>query len=153
MITHVERASDASVPPAATAVRLVAYAAVAWCLGFAAVNAWFLVTGPGSGHALEEHGAGLAAMNVLVLVLKLLGAGLAVASVARTALVPPRLLATGLWGASASLALYAVGSLAITVANVSGLLAPSAAWEAPALVGGVLVGAPWVLASLGLLPA
>lgn len=188
--------SASSVP---TVIRVVAYFAAAWCLGFAAVSAWLLATGPASGHALEEHGAGLAAMNVLVLLLKLAGAWLAVASVRRHTRLPPALLAAALWGAAGTLLLYSVGSLAIAFATTSGLVAPSAAWQeaggvtarallyvafflvgacmftviaasyhrrtrarwrvalvgllgAPAMLGVVLVVAPWILTLVGLLP-
>ena len=61
--------------------RLVGYAAAAWCLGFAAVNARDVVSGPGPDHELRAYASGLALMSALVLVLKVLGAYVAWASI------------------------------------------------------------------------
>ena len=77
---------QASPPPA---VRRLGYAAAAWCLGFAGVSVWLvagMVAGPEA--AARRYAAdvsGLVVMNLLVLVLKLAGAGVALAAV----LVPP----------------------------------------------------------------
>jgi hypothetical protein len=81
--------------------------------------------------------AGLVVISLLVLVLKLAGAGVALAAV----LAPPRLsrrwlrlLGVAVWGAFGVLALYSAGNLFITAGTESGLMAPSAAWTA---AGGV----------------
>lgn len=135
MAGSVRRAPQADDRGVSRSTRFVGYAAVVWCLGFAAVNAREIVNGPGSGHGLRAYAPGLAVMSALVLVLKALGAYVAWASV-RAA--PKRrnlwLLAAALWGAAGVLALYSAGNLLITAATVGGLVAPSAAWES---AGGV----------------
>jgi hypothetical protein len=122
-------------------VRALAYAAAAWCLGFAGVSAWQLAAGPiGSPETSQRFAAdasGLAIIGVLALVLKLAGAAVALAAVrVRPGLPrwPRQLLGVALWGAFGLLSLYSAGNLAITAGTVSGLLAPSAAWTA---AGGV----------------
>jgi hypothetical protein len=123
--------------------RAVGYTAAAWCLGFAAVSAWQIaasLTGqPQAPQRDAAHSPGLLVMSVLVGVLKLAGAGLALAAVRARPGMPPlprRLVGVGLWGAFGLLGLYSAGNLVIAVGTVSGLLAPSAAWTA---AGGVTV--------------
>lgn len=137
MTTFAARAAAgrATVPAPSAAVRVTSHVLVAWCLGFAAVNGWHLVSGGPSGTVLSEHVVGVTVVSVLVLLLKLVGAGMAVAAVRAT----PRaraswLLAVGLWGAAGLLVLYSLGNVLITVGTVSGLLEPTPAWEA---AGGV----------------
>ena len=116
---------------------MAAYLTAAWCLGFAAVSAWQLVAGDDAGTdtALSGYESGLTLMIALVLVLKLLGAVVALAAVAPPQRwLPTNLLASTLWGVFSLLALYSAGNLVITVATVSGLVEPSAAWTA---AGGV----------------
>ena len=123
------------------AVRGLGYVAAAWCLGFAGVSGWLvadMVAHPEA--AARRYGAdvsGLVVISLLVLVLKLAGAGVALAAVLvrpGTARPWPRLLGVALWGAFGVLALYSAGNLLITAATESGLMAPSAAWTA---AGGV----------------
>jgi hypothetical protein len=125
----------------AVPVRVVGYAAAAWCVGFAGVSAWQVTTDltgpPDPRQRYAAYASGLAIIGILVGVLKLAGAAVALAAV----LVPPgrprrprRLLGVALWGAFGLLGLYSAGNLAITVGTVGGLLAPSAAWTA---AGGV----------------
>jgi hypothetical protein len=124
----------------AVPVRVVGYAAAAWCLAFAGVSAWQvagLIGQPDPRGRYAADAAGLAIIGVLVGVLKLAGAAVALAAV----LVgpgrgrrPPWLLGAALWGAFGLLGLYSAGNLVITVGTVTGLLAPSAAWTA---AGGV----------------
>ena len=66
-----------------------------------------MVHGPGAGTRYAAYARGLAVMIAAVLVLKLIGAALALA-----AITPRRLglTAVGLWGAFGLLALYSVGS-------------------------------------------
>ena len=116
-----------------TAERATAYAVAAWSLAFAAVNVVQLTTGELAEGELAGHGTGLVVMAVLVLVLKLVAAGVALAAV-RPASGPSWPLATALWGAASLLVLYSLGNIAITAATLSGLVEPSAAWEA---AGGV----------------
>jgi hypothetical protein len=127
-------------PAVPAPVRVVGYAAAAWCVGFAGVSAWQVadLTGPvDPRQRYAAYASGLAVLGVLVGVLKLAGAAVALAAV----LVPPgrprrprRLLGVALWGAFGLLGLYSAGNLVIAVGTVSGLLAPSAAWTA---AGGV----------------
>jgi hypothetical protein len=127
--------------PPSRAVRGLGYAVAAWCLAFAGVSAWLVVDMVAHPEAAaRRYGAdvsGLVIISLLVLVLKLAGAGVALAAV----LTGPqlsrrwlRLLGVALWGAFGVLALYSAGNLVITVGTESGLLAPSAAWTA---AGGV----------------
>jgi hypothetical protein len=122
-------------------VRVVGYAAAAWCVGFAGVSAWQVagLTGqPDPRGRYAAYAAGLAIIGVLVGVLKLAGAAVALAAVlvrpGRLGRRPLWLLGAALWGAFGLLGLYSAGNLAITVGTVTGLLAPSAAWTA---AGGV----------------
>jgi hypothetical protein len=122
-------------------MRVLGYVAAAWCLGFAGVSAWQVaadLTGPPDPRRrYAAYASGLAILGALVLVLKLAGAGVALAAVlVRPGLPrrPRRLLGVALWGAFGLLSLYSAGNLGITVGTVSGLLAPSPAWTA---AGGV----------------
>ena len=76
-----------SLPP--VPIRVLGYAAAAWCLGFAGVSAWLVAAGPpGRPDAFQRYAAyasGLAIMSVLAGVLKLAGAAGAAASVAAAA--------------------------------------------------------------------
>jgi hypothetical protein len=107
-------APDVVVGPAAPAgasrgIRVLAWLVVAWCLGFAAVNVVFEVTGRFAGGPHAELAAGLAVMDWLVVGLKLLGAAVAVRSVrARPASAVRTVL---VWGAFALLALYSAGGV------------------------------------------
>jgi hypothetical protein len=115
--------------------RLAGVVAAMWSLGFAAVSVWQLVVGPGEGTRFSAYAAGLAVMIAVVLVLKLVGALIAVAAVTRGELgLPARGVALGLWGAAGLLALYAAGSIVIAIGTVGGAVEPSAAWTA---AGGV----------------
>lgn len=96
----------------------------AWCLGFAAVNIAFQITGRFASGPYAELAAGLAVMDWIVVGLKLLGAAVAVlaantraATAARTVLI---------WGAFALLGLYSAGNI---VELVSILLADAGAIE------------------------
>ena len=114
-------------------VKVAGYLAAAWCLGFAGVNVWEIATGPDD--RLAAYAPGLAVIGVLVLVLKLVGAAVALAAVTPgPPRVPVRVLAAALWGAFGLLGLYSAGNVVITAGTVSGLLEPSAAWIA---AGGV----------------
>jgi hypothetical protein len=139
-----------SSPP--VVVRVVGYAAAAWCLGFAGVSAWQVATGsfgrPDQPDA--AYASGLAIVSVLAGVLKLVGAAVALAAVrVRPGWPRPllQLLGVGLWGAFGLLGLYSAGNLAITAGTVSGLLAPSAAWTAAGGVTAKAIG--YVLFFLG----
>lgn len=99
------------------------------------VSAWQLVPGGDPGGHLPGYESGLTVMIAGVLVLKLLGAVIAL-----TAIAPPQRwlpanpLASSLWVVFGLLGLYSAGNIVITIVTVSGLVEPSAAWTA---AGGV----------------
>lgn len=159
-------------------VRVVGYTVAAWCLGFAAVSGWQLATGREPDDRLAGYADGIAAMVIFVLVLKVVGAAMALLAIRSQPLrMSPRLLAIGLWGAFGLLAIDSAGSVVIAVGNMTGLMEPSAAWEAAGgvtprsilyvlffLVGAILFGVlaasfhrrhrtPWTAAAIGLLGA
>lgn len=120
------RTGDLPVDP----VRVAGYLAGSWCLGFAAVSGWQLASGPVPDGPLAAYAGGIAAMIILVLVLKLLGALLALLAVHPGPLrIRSAWLATGLWGAVGLLAVYSAGSIALAVGTITGLIEPTAAWE------------------------
>ena len=159
-------------------VRVVGYLVAVWCLGFAAVSGWQLVTGPEPGDPFAAYAGGIAAMIILVGVLKLLGAVIALLAIrSQTLPMSPGLLAIGLWGAFGLLAVYSAGSIAVAIGNMTGLTEPTAAWESAGgvtplsilyvlffLAGAILFGVlaasfhrrhkvPWTAAVIGLLGA
>ena len=95
---------------APAAVRWTAWLMAAWCLGFAAVNVGLQVTGALVRGPLAPYASGLTVMQVLVVVLKLLGAAVAVLAVVPGPARPAAGTRTMLvWGAFALLALYVLG--------------------------------------------
>lgn len=113
--------------------RALAVLAVLWCLTFAAANVGHLATGSLTSGEWAPYASGIQIMSVVVLLLKLIGAAMALLSLRNT----PRaswLLATALWTMAALVVLYALGNVAITVATTTGVTSPSAAWAA---TGGV----------------
>ena len=146
-------------------VRAVGYAVAAWCLGFAGVSLWLaadLVAHPEEAAArYAADAAGLVVLSLLVRVLKLAGAGVALAAVLARPGWPGRrlrLLGMALWGAFGLLALAGAalfGVLAVWfhrrhrlrwTAAVAGLAG------APLLLGLVLAVVPAILGRWGLLP-
>lgn len=115
-------------------VAAVGYLTAAWALAFAAVSAYQVLTDGGYDAGLARYAAGLDVMAVLVLVLKLVGAAVAVAAVASWGARLPRVTTMLLWGGFGLLGLYSAGNVVLTVGTVSGLLEPSTAWTA---AGGV----------------
>lgn len=106
-----------------------------WCLTFAVPNVVELIGGRAPGEPFSGYAEGIAVMSAVVLVLKLIGAGVALAAVRpRTRSRRWWWLATALWGATALLGLYSAGNIAIVLGVVSGVIEPSAAWQA---AGGV----------------
>jgi len=103
-------------------VTLVGWLMVAWCVGFAGVNIGFVITDRFAGGPYADYATGITVMNWLVVALKILGAALALLSVARgPRFVPPAIVGVGLWGICATLAVYTLGSVAQAVAMISGL--------------------------------
>jgi hypothetical protein len=140
-VTNSDHPAAANTPPADGAVspafRITGTLVAAWCLGFAAVNAWQLATGRLTDERFAGYTAALVVASILVLFLKLVGAGMALASLRTVHHRGVRwLLGAALWAATSTLALYSAGNLVFTLGTVTGLLAPTAAWEA---AGGVTV--------------
>jgi hypothetical protein len=116
-------------------VTIAAVLAAVWCLGFAAVNVRHLATGRLTEDRFGDYATVVVVASILVLLLKLLGAGVALASLRSVRGGGTRwLLGAALWGATSTLMLYSAGNLVIAVGTVTGLLEPTAAWEA---AGGV----------------
>ncbi|MEV6489267.1 hypothetical protein AB0M20_11660 [Actinoplanes sp. NPDC051633] len=121
METGTTKSLKTPAPPGARIVatgRLVALA----CIGFAVVNVAFELTDHFASGPYAEYSAGLSVMNWFVTVLKVVGAAVALLSVARRPrLLPPPLLGVLLWGAFALLAVYGLGSLVQAVGLATGL--------------------------------
>ncbi|MEQ4304986.1 hypothetical protein ABNF97_26995 [Plantactinospora sp. B6F1] len=95
---------------------------VLFCIGFATVNVHFEMTDHFANGVHAEYTSGIAVMNWLVAVLKVMGATLALLSIVkRPRLLPPALLGVLLWGAFAMLSVYALGSVIQAVGMASGL--------------------------------
>ena len=140
-VTNGDHRSAANMPPAdgvvSPAIKAIAVLVVGWCLGFAAVNGWQLATGRLTDDRFVGYTTALVVTSVLVLLLKLAGAGMALASLRSVHHRGVRwLLGAALWAATSTLALYSAGNLIITFGTVTGLLEPTAAWES---AGGVTV--------------
>ncbi|MBG6091302.1 hypothetical protein [Actinomadura viridis] len=92
------------------------------CLTFAGVNVVFEMSGRFTEGPYAEYASGLAVMNWVVVGLKVLGAAVALLSVARIrAALPPALLGILLWGAFALLGVYALGSVGQAIGMATGL--------------------------------
>lgn len=112
-------------------VRTTAVLMAAGLLGFAAVNVGFELTGRFDEGPYASHAAGLAVMNWLVVVLKVLGALVAVLSVRHRPPVSPRVLAAALWAAFATLGVYVLGGLVEAIGMATGLVGGGEAIGAP----------------------
>ena len=94
-----------------------------WCLGFAAVNLVFELTGHFAGGAYAHYASGLSVMGWLVAGLKALGAVVALLSVTqRPRLVSPAVVTVLVWAAFATLGVYTLGSAAEAAGMVLGLM-------------------------------
>lgn len=92
------------------------------CVGFAAVNVVYELTGRVDDGQYAEYAAGFAVMNWLVVGLKLLGAVVALSSVADHPRRPsPPVLTALVWGAFATLGFYALGSVAQAISMATGV--------------------------------
>ncbi|MEH7237732.1 hypothetical protein [Bacillus sp. JJ1562] len=92
-----------------------------WCMAFAVVNIVFEVTDYFAGGPLADYTAGITVMNWLVVSFKALGAVVALLSVANIPkLHLPALMTVLLWGAFATLGLYALGSVTQALGMISG---------------------------------
>ena len=91
-------------------------------VGFAAVNVIFESTGYLADGEYADYAAAFTVMNWFVVALKLLGAAVALLSVAkRSPRVPLGLLGVMVWGVFATLAVYFLGSVAQAVGMVLGV--------------------------------
>jgi hypothetical protein len=123
--TRVPHQVHASTRPGA-GVTATALLVALCCIGFAAFNVAFEATDHfADGTHTEytaDYRAGFAVMNWLVVVLKLIGAGLAVLSVSRRPrFVRPSAVGVLLWAAFATLGVYVLGSLVQAAGMVSGI--------------------------------
>lgn len=116
-----ETASDSDRSPGAP-ITVVGWLVAAWCLAFAVVNVVYEVGGHFQEGPYAEYAAGISVMSWIVLVLKLLGAAIALLSISRSPrLISPRSLAVLVWGAAALLGLYSLGNVVQTVGMMAGL--------------------------------
>jgi hypothetical protein len=95
-----------------------------WCVGFASVNLVLELTGHFADGSRAEYAAGLSVMDWLMVVLKLVGAAVAVLSVSRRRVLPDNLVGLLLWGGFATLAIYAAGNVVESVGMLLGLVDP-----------------------------
>ena len=94
----------------------------AWCLGFALVNLYYEVTGRFEEGPHADYATGISVMSWIVLVLKLVGAAVAILSITKLPdSLSPRTLGVLLWGATALLALYSLGSVMQAIGMMTGL--------------------------------
>jgi hypothetical protein len=93
-----------------------------WCLAFATVNVVFEVSGRFTEGAYADYASGISVMNWLVVGLKLLGATVAILSVARRPrIVSPTVVTVAVWAVFATLGVYTFGSVAQAIGMISGL--------------------------------
>jgi hypothetical protein len=111
-----------SVQPPTPRTRVLAWAVVTWCLGFAAVNVVYEASDHFARGAYAQDARAISIMSWLVVALKVLGAAAALLTVTdRWPSVSTNLRALLVWGAFALLGLYSVGNVAITVGLALGL--------------------------------
>lgn len=92
------------------------------CLGFAVVNIVFELTDHFRGGRYAEYASAFTVMNWLVTVLKVIGAMVALLSISRPSRrVPPSVVTVLVWGAFATLSVYALGSVAQAIGMAAGL--------------------------------
>jgi hypothetical protein len=135
--TRTTVARRALTPPSRFVVAVGVLVAL-WCAGFAAINVWFELTGHiGEGQYADQARA-LSVANWFVTMLKVVGAAMALLSVSRTPpILAPRIVGTLLWAASATLAVYVVGSIIQAVVMLTGVAGDAGQVDA-ASVGYVL---------------
>ena len=118
---HIDgRVSDPRPRPIVTVIAILM---ALWCLGFAVVNVVFEITGHFAGGAYAHYTPGLSVMDWLVAGLKVVGAVVALLSVAqRPRPVSPAVVTMAVWAAFATLAVYALGSAAEAAGMGLGLI-------------------------------
>jgi hypothetical protein len=111
-----------SAPPG-SAVTAAGWLIAVWCVAFAVVNLAYLATGHFDDGEYAEYAAGIAGMSWLVLIIKLVGAAVAVMAVHRVPwFVSPRVVGLTLWGAAALLVLYSAGNLVQLAGMATGVM-------------------------------
>jgi hypothetical protein len=121
--------------------RWSAYAVAAWAVAFAGVNFYLLFGGTAADSPLRDVWGAMIIMNVLVIVLKGLGAATALASVQSWGRrLPAWLLSGAMWGAGGLLLLYAGLNFGMLIA--SGQLTATTA-----LAGGEFLVPAWTYAT------
>lgn len=94
-----------------------------WCIGFAVINLVFEVTGHLADGPYARYTSVFAVMNWVVVGLKVLGAAVALLSVAnRPRFASTAVMTTLVWGAFAMLGVYVLGSVVEAIGMVSGLV-------------------------------
>ncbi|WP_345556187.1 hypothetical protein [Streptomonospora halophila] len=104
------------------AVTATAVLTILACVGFALVNVVFELTDRFSGGAYADYADGLAVMNWLVVGLKIVGAGVALLSVApERRWAPAPLVAVLAWAGFATLGVYGLGSVVQALGLATGM--------------------------------
>lgn len=117
--TGAERVVSTTAP---TAVRVTAALGALGLVAFAAVNVMFEGTNHFADGPLTDYAAGLSIMNWLVVGLKLLGAVVMMVSVSKRATtLAPNTMTLLLWGAFATFAIYALGTIGEAVVLATGI--------------------------------
>ena len=109
-------------PRPGTGVRVIASLIALWCIGFVVINVVLEGTGHFADGPYAEYASGLTVMNWLVVGLKMAGAALALLSVAGDSrFLSPASMTVLVWGAFATLGVYALGSVTEAVGMIAGL--------------------------------
>jgi len=106
-------------------IELMAWILASGAVAFAIVNIAFEMTGRFEEGPLSEFSAGLSIVNWFVAALKVLGAAVALLSIARRPCVSARVVNTLIWGASAVLGVYSLGSVGQAIGMATGLAGSS----------------------------
>jgi hypothetical protein len=130
---------------AGAGVVVTGWLVAAWCVAFALANVALEATDRFAHGPYAAYATGLAVMSWIVFALKLVGAGLALSSLRHVPPLPPRVLSTLLWSATALLGLYALGS----VVEAIGMLAGVAGRPDQITVAGVLYVVFFLLGATG----
>lgn len=105
-----------------TGITLTGWLMAGWCVGFAVVNIVYESTDRFADGEFADYTSGITVMAWLVVGLKMLGALVALLSVAkRPRFLSPAVVTVLVWGAFATLGVYALGSAVMAVGIISGL--------------------------------
>lgn len=115
------REASGRVLPASNAVRALAWLLALGSVAFAVVNLVFELTDHFEEGPTPELAAGLSIANWLVAGLKVIGALVAILSVARRGRLSPRLVNMLVWAAACTLTIYALGSVVQALGMATGI--------------------------------